>query len=44
MFNYAPLVVTVIGTTAANTGLILDMEDDFGEVVLKVRSNMFANS
>ncbi|XP_047469835.1 ragulator complex protein LAMTOR3-like isoform X1 [Penaeus chinensis] len=32
-FNKLPLVVTVIGTSTANTGLLMDLENEFSHIV-----------
>ncbi|XP_065051243.1 ragulator complex protein LAMTOR3-A-like [Rhopilema esculentum] len=33
MFNFSPLVVTVIAKGSANTGMILSLEDEFSEIL-----------
>ncbi|XP_066932647.1 ragulator complex protein LAMTOR3-like [Clytia hemisphaerica] len=40
MFNYLPLVVTIITSTNANTGLVLDLERDISPVLDKLKSHV----
>lgn len=44
MFNYLPLVVTVIGCASTNTGLLLDMESEFSDVVEKLKSSVISKN
>ncbi|XP_066957167.1 ragulator complex protein LAMTOR3 isoform X1 [Macrobrachium rosenbergii] len=35
-FNKLPLVITVIGTSTANTGLLMELEDQFSHIVTQL--------
>ncbi|XP_046859375.1 ragulator complex protein LAMTOR3-A-like [Xenia sp. Carnegie-2017] len=43
-FNYIPLVVTIVATSQANTGLILSLENDFSNDVKEMSSAIRAIS
>lgn len=40
MFNFLPLVVTVIGSVNSNTGLILNLEKEFAPLLEKLKSHV----
>lgn len=44
MFNYLPLVVTIIGSSSSNTGLILGLESEIAEVVEKLKYSVISKS
>ena len=44
MFNYLPLVVTVISSSNSNTGLILDMEAQMAPVVEKLKQSVVSKN
>lgn len=44
MFNYVPLVVTIIGSSSTNTGLLLEMESDFVDVIDKLKSSVVSKN
>jgi len=44
MFNYLPLVVTVIGSSDTNTGMILDMETEFADIVEKLKTSVVSKN
>ncbi|XP_002156520.1 ragulator complex protein LAMTOR3-A isoform X1 [Hydra vulgaris] len=44
MFNYLPIVVTVIADSSANTGMILEMETEFSDVIEKMKSTILVKN